>query len=51
MVFTGKIEGKQGGVELLAQSIGLTVQKAVSKNTFVIFGSDVGQTKLIKQCN
>ena len=50
VVFTGKIEGKtREGVELLAQSIGLTVQKAVSKNTdFVIFGSDVGQTKLNK---
>ena len=34
VVFTGKIEGKtREGVELLAQSIGLTVQKAVSKNT------------------
>ena len=50
VVFTGKIEGKtREGVELLAQSIGLTVQKAVSKNTdYVIFGSDVGQTKLDK---
>ena len=48
VVFTGKIEGKtREGIELLAQSIGLNVQKAVSKNTdFVIFGSDVGQTKL-----
>jgi len=50
VVFTGKIEGKtREGVELLAHSIGLTVQKAVSKNTdFVVFGSDVGQTKLNK---
>jgi len=50
VVFTGKIDGKtREAVELLAQSIGLTVQKAVSKNTdFVIFGSDVGQTKLNK---
>lgn len=50
VVFTGKIDGKtRERVELLAQSIGLTVQKAVSKNTdFVIYGSDVGQTKLNK---
>ena len=45
VVFTGKIEGKtREGVELLAQSIGLTVKKAVSKNTdFVILNLILGR--------
>lgn len=50
VVFTGKVHGRtREGVELLAQSIGMVPQKAVSKNTdLVVFGSDVGQTKLGK---
>ena len=50
IVFTGKVHGRtREGVELLAQSIGMVPQKAVSKNTdLVVFGSDVGQTKLNK---
>lgn len=50
VVFTGKVHGRtREGVELLAQSIGMVPQKAVSKNTdLVVFGSDVGQTKLNK---
>lgn len=50
VVFTGKVHGRtREGVELLAQSIGMVPQKAVSKNTdLVVFGSDVGQTKLSK---
>ena len=50
VVFTGKVHGRtREGIELLAQSIGMVPQKAVSKNTdLVVFGSDVGQTKLSK---
>ena len=47
VVFTGSMERTRNEVEVLAGSIGMIPQKAVSKSTdLIVLGEDVGQSKL-----
>ena len=47
VVFTGSMERTRNEVEVLAGSIGMIPQKAVSKSTdLIVLGENVGQSKL-----